>query len=100
MQYKNILGHLQTLLHRPRSNDVRLKLLKYENNILGMVKFLADSKIDEILSVHTVGTMASELISEAMVVAVEFRASAEDIASIYHAQPHPCPKQLKKRRWQ
>ena len=52
----------------------------------GMVKFLADAKTDEILGVHIVGPMASELISEA-VVAMEFKASAEDIARICHAHP-------------
>jgi dihydrolipoamide dehydrogenase len=52
----------------------------------GMVKFLADAKSDEILGVHMVGPMASELISEA-VVAMEFRASSEDIARICHAHP-------------
>jgi dihydrolipoamide dehydrogenase len=52
----------------------------------GMVKFLADAKSDEILGVHIVGPMASELISEA-VVAMEFRASSEDIARICHAHP-------------
>lgn len=52
----------------------------------GMVKFLADARTDEILGVHIVGPMASELISEA-VVAMEFRASAEDIARICHAHP-------------
>ncbi len=52
----------------------------------GMVKFLADAKTDEILGVHIVGPMASELIAEA-VVAMEFRASAEDIARICHAHP-------------
>ncbi|MBC7499500.1 MAG: dihydrolipoyl dehydrogenase [Herminiimonas sp.] len=52
----------------------------------GMVKFLADAKTDEILGVHIVGPMASELISEA-VVAMEFRASSEDIARICHAHP-------------
>jgi dihydrolipoamide dehydrogenase len=52
----------------------------------GMVKFLADAKTDEILGVHIVGPMASELISEA-VVAMEFRASAEDISRICHAHP-------------
>ncbi len=52
----------------------------------GMVKFLADASTDEILGVHIVGPMASELISEA-VVAMEFRASAEDIARICHAHP-------------
>lgn len=52
----------------------------------GMVKILADAKTDEILGVHIVGPMASELISEA-VVAMEFKASAEDIARICHAHP-------------
>ncbi|MDM0081046.1 MULTISPECIES: dihydrolipoyl dehydrogenase [Variovorax] len=52
----------------------------------GMVKFLADAATDEILGVHMVGPMVSELISEA-VVAMEFKASAEDIARICHAHP-------------
>jgi dihydrolipoamide dehydrogenase len=52
----------------------------------GMVKFLADATTDEILGVHIIGPMASELISEA-VVAMEFKASAEDIARICHAHP-------------
>ena len=52
----------------------------------GMVKFLADAKTDEILGVHIVGPMASELIAEACV-AMAFRASAEDIARICHAHP-------------
>ena len=52
----------------------------------GMVKMLADAKTDEILGVHIVGPSASELIAEA-VVAMEFKASAEDIARICHAHP-------------
>ena len=52
----------------------------------GMVKFLADAVTDEILGVHIVGPQASELIAEA-VVAMEFKASAEDIARICHAHP-------------
>ncbi len=52
----------------------------------GMVKMLADAATDEILGVHIVGPMASELISEA-VVAMEFKASSEDIARICHAHP-------------
>jgi len=52
----------------------------------GMVKFLADAKTDEILGVHIIGPLASELIAEA-VVAMEFRASSEDIARICHAHP-------------
>ncbi len=53
---------------------------------VGMVKFLADAVTDEILGVHVIGPMASEMIAEA-VVAMEFRASAEDIARICHAHP-------------
>jgi dihydrolipoamide dehydrogenase len=52
----------------------------------GMVKMLADAATDEILGVHIVGPMASELIAEC-VMAMEFRASAEDIARICHAHP-------------
>jgi dihydrolipoamide dehydrogenase len=52
----------------------------------GMVKVIADAATDEILGVHIVGPMASELIAEA-VVAMEFKASSEDIARICHAHP-------------
>ncbi len=52
----------------------------------GFVKMLADAKTDEILGVHIIGPFASELISEA-VVAMEFKASSEDIARICHAHP-------------
>ena len=52
----------------------------------GMVKMLADAATDEILGVHIVGPSASELIAEC-VVAMEFRASSEDIARICHAHP-------------
>src|ERR1043166_7256115 len=53
---------------------------------VGFVKMLADQRTDRILGVHIVGPFASELISEA-VVAMEFDASAEDIARIVHAHP-------------
>lgn len=52
----------------------------------GFVKIIADAKTDEILGVHMIGPMVSELIAEA-VMAMEFRASAEDIARICHAHP-------------
>jgi dihydrolipoamide dehydrogenase len=52
----------------------------------GFVKIIADAKSDEILGVHIIGPSASELIAEA-VMAMEFRASAEDIARICHAHP-------------
>jgi len=52
----------------------------------GLVKFIAKSDTDEILGVHIIGPMASELIAEA-VVAMEFRGSAEDIGMICHAHP-------------
>jgi dihydrolipoamide dehydrogenase len=52
----------------------------------GFVKMLAHDRTDEILGVHIINTHASELIAEA-VVAMEFRAAAEDIARIVHAHP-------------
>ncbi len=52
----------------------------------GFVKMLADAESDRILGVHILGPFASELISEA-VVAMEFGATAEDIARIVHAHP-------------
>lgn len=52
----------------------------------GFVKILADKNTDEILGVHIVGSRASDMIMEA-VIAMEFRASAEDITRICH--PHP-----------
>ncbi len=55
-------------------------------DITGLVKFLADAATDEILGVHIVGPMASELIAEACV-AMAFKASSEDIARICHAHP-------------
>lgn len=55
-------------------------------DIDGIVKVLAHQDTDEILGVHIIGARAADLIAEA-VVAMEFRASAEDIARICHAHP-------------
>jgi len=52
----------------------------------GFIKFLADARTDRILGVHMMGPYVSEMIAEA-VVAMEFSASAEDIARIVHAHP-------------
>jgi len=52
----------------------------------GFIKMLADEKTDRVLGVHALGGQASELIAEA-VMAMEFGASAEDIARICHAHP-------------
>jgi dihydrolipoamide dehydrogenase len=52
----------------------------------GFIKVLADQNTDELLGVHMIGPRAADLIAEA-VVALEFRASAEDIARISHAHP-------------
>ena len=52
----------------------------------GFVKVLADKDTDEILGIHMVGARAADLIAEA-VVALEYRASAEDIARMSHAHP-------------
>jgi dihydrolipoamide dehydrogenase len=67
----------------PFSANARARAL---GDTSGMVKFLADAKSDAILGVHIIGAFASELIAEA-VVAMEFRASSEDIARIVHAHP-------------
>jgi len=55
-------------------------------DIDGLVKILADEKTDEVLGVHMIGARTADLIAEA-VTAMEFRASAEDIARMSHAHP-------------
>ena len=55
-------------------------------DIDGFVKILADKKTDEILGVHIIGARAADLIAEA-VIAMEFRASAEDISRMSHSHP-------------
>ena len=52
----------------------------------GLVKILTDAKTDEVLGVHMIGARVADLITEA-VTAMEFRASAEDIARMSHAHP-------------
>lgn len=52
----------------------------------GFVKILADAQTDEVLGVHMIGARCADLITEA-VTAMEFRASAEDIARMSHAHP-------------
>ena len=55
-------------------------------DIDGLVKVIADADTDEILGVHMIGPRAADMIAEA-VVAMEFRASAEDISRMSHAHP-------------
>ncbi len=55
-------------------------------DIMGLVKILADEETDEVLGVHMISARAADMIMEA-VTAMEFRASAEDMARICH--PHP-----------
>jgi dihydrolipoamide dehydrogenase len=57
-----------------------------QGDTTGFVKVLACAQSDRLLGVHVMGTCASELIAEA-VTAMEFGASAEDIARICHAHP-------------
>ena len=52
----------------------------------GFVKILADEKTDEVLGIHMIGARCADLIASA-VTAMEFRASAEDIARMSHAHP-------------
>jgi dihydrolipoamide dehydrogenase len=56
------------------------------NDLDGFAKVLADKETDEILGVHIIGPRAADMIAEA-VVAMEYRASAEDIARMSHAHP-------------
>ncbi len=56
------------------------------NEFFGFIKVLADEVTDEILGVHMCGARCADLISEA-VLAMEFKASAEDIARTCHAHP-------------
>ena len=67
----------------PFSANARARAL---GDTAGMVKVLAHAKTDEILGVHIMGPYASELIAEA-VLAMEFRASSEDVGMICHAHP-------------
>ena len=55
-------------------------------DIDGLVKVIADKQSDQVLGVHIIGARASDIIAEA-VVAMEYQASAEDIARISHAHP-------------
>lgn len=52
----------------------------------GFVKILADATTDEVLGVHMIGARTADLIAEA-VVAMEYKASAEDISRMSHAHP-------------
>lgn len=56
------------------------------NSTEGLVKILADAHTDEVLGVHMIGPMVSELIAE-VVLAMSFKASSEDIAQVCHAHP-------------
>lgn len=55
-------------------------------DIDGVVKVLADKETDEILGAHIIGPRAADMIAEA-VVAMEYRASAEDVSRMSHAHP-------------
>ena len=59
---------------------------KVNNNAEGFVKILADKKTDRVLGVHMIGPHVGDLITE-LALAMEFGASAEDIARTCH--PHP-----------
>ena len=56
------------------------------NDTEGFVKLIADEKTDKVLGVHIIGPHAGEMIAE-IAIAMEFSASAEDIARTCHAHP-------------
>jgi dihydrolipoamide dehydrogenase len=66
--------------------QLKEKGTKYKTGLDGFVKVLADAATDEILGVHMIGPRAADMISEA-VIAMEFRASAEDVTRASHAHP-------------
>jgi dihydrolipoamide dehydrogenase len=59
---------------------------KANGDTTGFVKILADAKTDRILGAHIIGTYAGTLIAE-LALAIEFKASAEDVARTCHAHP-------------
>ena len=59
---------------------------KVNNTTDGFVKILADAETDRVLGVHILGAHAGDMIAEAAI-AMEFSASAEDIARTCHAHP-------------
>jgi dihydrolipoamide dehydrogenase len=67
----------------PYSANGRARTL---GDVSGFVKMVADAETDELLGVHIIGPTASELIAE-VVLAFEYRASADDIGTIVHAHP-------------
>ncbi len=67
----------------PFSANARAKIT---GDTQGMVKILADAESDRVLGVHILGPLAGDLIAEA-VLALEFGASAEDVARTCHAHP-------------
>ena len=79
---------------RKQGRDIKIGLFPFKANGRakismdndGFVKIIADATNDEILGVHMIGPRCADLISEA-VVAMEYKASAEDIARITHAHP-------------
>ena len=73
-------AHRKNIIHR----DLKPANIKVDQD--GVVKVLAHQETDEILGVHICGPRAADMIAEA-VVAMEYRASAEDIARMSHAHP-------------
>ena len=71
------------ILHLPFLANSRAKV---NNETEGFVKFIADEKTDKVLGVHMIGPHVGNMISE-IAVAMEFGASAEDIARTCHAHP-------------
>lgn len=82
--------------HQLKQEGVSFKVGKFPFKVLGrakasgegdgFVKILADTNTDEVLGVHMIGPRVADIIAEA-VVAMEYRASAEDISRISHAHP-------------
>ena len=81
-ELKKLVGLITKVVNSMRA----LGRSRASGDIDGFIKILADSKTDEVLGVHMIGARVADLIAEA-VVAMEFRASAEDIARMSHSHP-------------
>lgn len=76
-------GHSIRVGRFPFKSNGRAKTLDHTD---GMVKLIACAQSDRVLGAHIVGPRASEMIAE-LVIAMEFGASAEDLARTVHAHP-------------
>ncbi len=84
--YDQFATLIQDKLRGIYGNQVSVTANEDSLDIDGFVKILADAETDEVIGAHMIGPRVADMISE-IAVAMEFRASAEDIARMSHAHP-------------